>query len=1373
MSNYSSTATSNVFINGKQAEEELDNLKKQAEQYRQQLLAIAKQSDKGVGSKEWKETSKALKETTRQIKQMQSETINVEIALKRIDKASPRELKLTLKALQRSLEGIERGSKAWDEQLEKIRKVKAEINAINDDMKPKLSVWEKLNNKINDWGTAAAGAAAAFAATIMSARQAVQAYADMQQEEANVQKYTGMTTEQVNKLNDAFKKMDTRTSREDLNKLAQEAGRLGKTSQEDVMGFVRAADQINVALDDLGEGATLTISKLTGVFGDEKIYGTEKAMLKVGSVINELSQNCAASAPYLAEFASRVGGVGAQSGMTIQQIMAFAAVLDSNNQALEASSTALSQVITRIYQDPAKYARVAGLDVQHFTKLVKEDMNAALIEMLTALGNAGKMDTLAPMFKDMGENGARAVAALSTLAGHINEVKQQQEAANVAFNEGTSVTKEFNVQNNTVQAGLDKAKKNFKEIAINLGEKLQPAMRYVISSTSAAIRMLSAFVDFVIKYKIVIIAAAAAVTAYKIATSAATIATKLHTAATVAAKVAQEGWIAVQALASAGLSLLRGRTVAANQSFRIFAATIKANPLGLLYAAVTAVAAAWEMWVFKMIKVNEQQKELNKLKVEGNKNAQEEIAKINNLVRVAKDEKQSLDARHNAVAALNKIIPNYNAQIDATTGKYRAATKELKAYIKQLIRQYEIEGARQKLKDIGKQKAEQQAIIQQEKDYRSSQKKYEGSYISDSEDFSNGASITYTTQIARSRSRENDARKKLADLEKQESAITKIYGGDMAKEDAKEPAKPSPSTTGSAGSSAKSSGGGTQSGKVGSKGNEDKFKKEKAWKDEQEALNRIAYAKGEIDYEDYTKKLDAIAVEFYKKELEHKNLSKNERIAIEAQYWEAVKKQRDEENKRTIDDESMAYNAEKAVIEQHYLDGTVSKRTYDIMLENLELAHLRVMTQITAKGSKEREDAEEQYRTRRIAAQEKRRKEQQDKEKEHQDQIKQIKDKYFGLTEQEEKEQQAVELALLNEVYERLKKQAAGNNELLKELDKSYKKALKSINSGTDSEQNLEQGNTWRSPKSAEKTGIKTLKQRLGDALGPKVFGSLWEDDPQQVDVMLTQVTAHVASAYQSITAMLDAETQRQIDIITRRYDTEISLAEGNSYKTKQLEKRKQEEINRLKRKQTQRESAIQIARALATTAEGAINGYTSAMKLPYPANVIMAPLVAAMATAAGMLQVATIRKQAVQANNGYAEGGFTRPGAKYEVAGVVHAGEWVASQSLVNNPATRPMIDALDYAQRNNTIGSLSKDAVSRTVTATQMLAGNNSLQDTLTNVAAGMAMYADTMRRLQKRLNEPFVTVNTVAGDKGIKQAQDEYTRLMNNTLPKNKRS
>ena len=132
-----------------------------------------------------------------------------------------------------------------------------------------------------------------------------------------------------------------------------------------------------MALDDLGEGATLTLSKLTGIFGDEKRLGTEKSLLAVGSVINELSQNCSASAPYLAQFASRMGGVGAQAGLTVQQIMGYAAVLDSNNQTLEASATALSQVMVRIYQDPAKYAKVAGMDVKKFTQLVKEDMNQA------------------------------------------------------------------------------------------------------------------------------------------------------------------------------------------------------------------------------------------------------------------------------------------------------------------------------------------------------------------------------------------------------------------------------------------------------------------------------------------------------------------------------------------------------------------------------------------------------------------------------------------------------------------------------------------------------------------------------------------------------------------------------------------------------------------------------------------------------------------------------------------------------------------------------------------------------------------------------------------------------------------------------------
>jgi hypothetical protein len=168
------------------------------------------------------------------------------------------------------------------------------------------------------------------------------------------------------------------------------------------------------------------------------------------------------------------------------------------------------------------------------------------------------------------------------------------------------------------------------------------------------------------------------------------------------------------------------------------------------------------------------------------------------------------------------------------------------------------------------------------------------------------------------------------------------------------------------------------------------------------------------------------------------------------------------------------------------------------------------------------------------------------------------------------------------------------------------------------------------------------------------------------------------------------------------------------------------------------------------------------------------------------MLQVAAIKKQqeAAQAQ-GYATGGFTPEGGKYEVAGVVHKGEWVASQELLQSPVARPMIEALDYAQRTNTIGSLRSDDVSRTIVAPSVYA-QSGLQptptvivqqspDAQTEIAAGSMMreFADTMRQLKDRLNEPFVTVNTVTGDKGIKQAEDEYDLLMRNKTPKSRRS
>ena len=174
-------------------------------------------------------------------------------------------------------------------------------------------------------------------------------YAAMAEHMSSVKKYTGLDEQAVRDLNEAFKQMDTSTPREQLNELAGDAGRLGIQSKQEILDFVQAADQINVALgEDLGEDAVKNIGKLAQLFGDADRLGLKQGMLSTASVINELAQSSSASEGYLMEFTARLAGVGHQAGMTQAQVMAFGSVLDQGMVNVEKGATALQNVITAL-----------------------------------------------------------------------------------------------------------------------------------------------------------------------------------------------------------------------------------------------------------------------------------------------------------------------------------------------------------------------------------------------------------------------------------------------------------------------------------------------------------------------------------------------------------------------------------------------------------------------------------------------------------------------------------------------------------------------------------------------------------------------------------------------------------------------------------------------------------------------------------------------------------------------------------------------------------------------------------------------------------------------------------------------------------------
>lgn len=1448
MANYTSTANVVLSVNGKQAKQMLSSLERDAAQLEKKIAAAARAGDKAS----MKKFQRELNQVNRTMDQLRGAAASTDRVLRRLDKATPKELNKALRQLKNELNGIERGTAAWDAQVAKIKAVKAEIDKVNATMKTGQSLSDRVAGALNKWQTAIFGVGAGITGLVMAGRKAVDAYAQMEQEEANVRKFTGMTAEQVGKLNEEFKKMDTRTSREGLNQLAQEAGRLGKTSQEDVIGFVRAADKINVALDDLGEGATLTLSKLTGIFGDEKRLGTEKALLSVGSVINELSQNCSASAPYIAEFASRLGGVGSQANMTVQQIMGFAAVLDSNNQELEASATALSQVIVRIYQDPAKYARVAGLDVQNFANLVKTDMNAAIIELLGALSRAGNMDALSPMFKDMGENGARAISTLSTLAGHIDEVKSQQQVANEAFSQATSINKEFDVQNNTVQAGLDKAKKRVNELAVELGQELQPVMKLVISSSSLMLEALSILVNFFIKFRVEILTAAVAISAY----NAAMIIYNYHT------KIAENvtklfhgalklvhGIVPVLRLLFAGMAnavqyftnglevnyamQVRWRTAMSAMKFAHWAGLILAVA-GAVFTLVSRWKKASEEAERAKIEQEKYKKSLTDINQASAEYCAKEISRLKALYKEATNEAASKDERRKAAERLQKMYPEYFGNMTTEQIMVGNARKEYDKLRDSIIevararaRAAKIEENEKKLIELEEQEKElQKQVDANSKQYQRDKANYTTAESRNSVfNMLNNQNVVGNEDAGQALNKMHKSQKNLAKSQKDlkenrrnqrllNNAVQELAKG--VKADTNYPSSEGINLTytGGGGSSYSDSAGGNTggSGRAGGGSGEaqDKFAAEKQWKEREEALNRIAYATGEKDFLEYTERMDDIAREFYEKQLKHTDLSETERLKIIAEWREAQKKVEEDKSKASVEDENARHNEELATLKQYYLDnmitkdaydqkieeeemthaqnllnlivdgidkrkeaednsykekedalykeyenGTVSQEEYNASLEELEEEHQKRLRIINEQGARDRREADERLNQLRLAQRERHHKELEEKEQK----LSEMKKDYFGDNPTEKQAKYDADLALLDVVYKR-EIEAAGDNAAEKlRIEEAFEQAKLALKKkyGLMSEED--------SRNAMEKAVSDSLEWLNGDG-GKALTGTL--------DTMMSGMSA----IFSQLSTGIQAELEIQTAAINKRYDAEISRAEGNSYKVKKLEKEKEREIAKAKNEANRKMFAMQVIQAVGQTAQNALNAYGSAAAVP-KVGFILAPIAAAMAIAAGMLQVANIKKQQQASEaQGYESGGFTPKGKSDEVAGVVHKGEWVASQRLVNNPRTRPLLEALDYAQRTNTIGSITAADVSRTVTAPAILAAQSSQPPVVVQSAPPTVVveqngeYAATMRRLADRLDEPFVTVNTVSGDHGIQKAQEDYDRLMKNKSPKSRK-
>ncbi|NDV97058.1 phage tail tape measure protein [Dysgonomonas sp. 521] len=272
-----------------------------------------------------------------------------------------------------------------------------------------------------------------------------------------------------------------------------------------------------------------------------------------------------------------------------------------------------------------------------------------------------------------------------------------------------------------------------------------------------------------------------------------------------------------------------------------------------------------------------------------------------------------------------------------------------------------------------------------------------------------------------------------------------------------------------------------------------------------------------------------------------------------------------------------------------------------------------------------------------------------------------------------------------------------------------------------------------------------------------------------RVQAYMDVIQGLVGSVSNYMQAANDAETAA----ITKKYDKQIKAAGNNSKQVKKLEDQRDKELAEVNRAAQEKSFKIQVAQALASTAQSAINAYNAALQTG-PTGLILAPIAAATAVAAGMLQVATIKKQHEAAMANYWSGGYTGSGGKYDVAGYVHRGEFVVTQETLANPEARQFVDIIDIAQRNNTVSSLKTSDFTTAMEYKERVAFNPSTgsmaseqerQQQSDALIAVLNNVADSLTLIDDRFSKPLYARNYVKGKYGMEEALNLAERMDKN--------
>ena len=766
-------------------------------------------------------------------------------------------------------------------------------------------------------------------------------------------------------------------------------------------------------------------------------------------------------------------------------------------------------------------------------------------------------------------------------------------------------------------------------------------------------------------------------TAFTVVAIATSNAIKTNIVVTKGAAAAQQAWNVICAtgtglmkLLQAGFLLLTGRVTQAKAAWASMNATMKASVFGLIAAGVALLAM--KLWDMKKAADASTlaQKALNNIRAEAQKQVVEEKLKLENLVKVAKDEKLSMDERYKAVDALNKIVPQYNATIDKTTKKFRASDKALKAYINNLVKLYEVQGAKKQIQSLAEQRAELEVKLAGAKKNLSGAKSAQGvSYTTSWGAVGN----TQSDAVGHFQSQVNSISNSIKQLDAQINAITGAFGKGIMTQTVKESSEPEVPDSGIGGGG---KGGGGHTGTV----------------------NTTTTTQPNPD------------------DIASKRFSENRQADIDAA---------NQDYQQDVNNWEMALAQKKVSQEKYDLAMQALKTQHTANILAIETSYSEQSQNIGIADGAKKKSLQDKQQANLRAAEQAHFEQQVAVEQAYQDALAKVMEQGEAQQELTLKQQRDQKLEVLKGYYQAALNMAKQNGEDTTQLEKAYKDIRAQIQKEYITKQKElldEQDEKKKQARQAlgfdQQSEYDRQLQQLKQALDNQyITQEEYEEKVQGLKrgSFMKQVQLYTNLFSNAVTSLQNAEMAN----VDAKYDAEIKAAEGNTALQEKLEKKKANEKLKIQKKYADVNFAMQVAQIISNTAVSIMKAYS---ELGPIAGSVAAALMGV--TGAAQLAVANAERQKVKRMtlNGSASGtssAGSRVASGRESGGridvereqdgkhfnaeyapgkrgyvdhptvIVGEGprgrskEWVASNAALENPTIAPLINLMDAAQR------------------------------------------------------------------------------------------